>query len=384
MFGVSAGASLAAALYRRTAGIEDSHLYRRFAEGATHGGHSKPNENIILPILFVINVILFLPMVFIILYTFNHVFPALAMVEDDGAEYEPVPLVEDEDSAGTEPGAKNVVTRDAERLSLSNGPVTSSLRATHRLFRANGGFGASSRGYLCLSASTVATGVLCGIFASAMGPIFAPVAVLLASLALVQLSTTWVHIIITRRSSADFWRRLPPFRRTFDATALPTVIYWLAIQAANILPIALIYLLGITVPGMKDSSGRDRDAHMTPEAWKTAQSLKAIVVVIVTIAVGLGFIIPAQTILIRVQASLLPESEDTIVAFDRSFGGAVSPTILGGKGYATVADAWRSLTVSAWRRLLGLYVKIIFVNIFAMLGISLVIGLEFLAISAFA
>jgi hypothetical protein len=66
MFGVSAGASLAAALYRRTAGIEDSHLYRRFAEGATHGGHSKPNENIILPILFVINVILFLPMVFIV------------------------------------------------------------------------------------------------------------------------------------------------------------------------------------------------------------------------------------------------------------------------------------------------------------------------------
>lgn len=196
---------------------------------------------------------------------------------------------------------------------------------------------------------------------------------------IVQLSTAWVHIVITRRSTTThFWQRLPPFRRTFDATGPPTVIYWLAIQISNTVPIVLAHVLGIR---LKDHGADGETSVPAPganDAWK------AVVIAVATLAVSLFLIIPAQAVLVRVQASLLPESEDAILAFDRSFGGAVTPTIVGGKGYATVADAWRSFTASAWRRYLGLSVKIFFVNIATMLGIGLVVGLEFLAISAFA
>lgn len=110
-------------------------------------------------------------------------FPVLALVEDDSSEYEPVPLADDENVAGTVPGAKDSAD-NAPRLSLDNGPVTSSFRATNRLFRANGGFAAYTRGFLCLGVFNVANVFLAGIFISAIGPLFAPVALLLTSLAL--------------------------------------------------------------------------------------------------------------------------------------------------------------------------------------------------------
>lgn len=312
------------------------------------------------------NLVLFLPILFIISYTFNHVFPVLAMVEDDTPEYEAVPLARDDIA----PADSSTVKPNATRLGFDNGPVTRSFRATNRLLRANGGFSAYFRGFFCLFAFNMAGGFLQGIFATAIAPIFASFALLVASLALVQLNTAWVHIIITPRSSAHFWKRLPPFRRTFNATALPTAIFWVALQVSNILPFALAYLMGMEFPDVTVSPGDNTDMP----AYDAANTWKAVVIAIVTIAVSLFVLIPAQAVLVRVQASLLPESEDTIIAFDRSFRGAVLPTIVGGKGYATVTDAWKTFTASAWRRLLGLTVKIFFVNMAVMVAMAVVIA----------
>jgi hypothetical protein len=56
-----------------------------------------------------------------------------------------------------------------------------------------------------------------------------------------------------------------------------------------------------------------------------------------------------------VQASLLPGSEETIVPFDRTFGGKV---MVGGSGVVGMLDAWRSFGWSSRIRLLRVYAKL--------------------------
>jgi len=72
---------------------------------------------------------------------------------------------------------------------------------------------------------------------------------------------------------------------------------------------------------------------------------------------GLFVVLPATVTLTRIEASLLPEEEETIVPFDRTFGGRVVPTILGGTGCIGFIEAWRTFNWEARRRLVKLYVK---------------------------
>lgn len=299
-------------------------------------------------------------------YTFQNVFPTLAIIEDENPQYEPVLLNDGDQEATGAPGTVNKPFHAS--IDGRTGPVTSSFRATNRLLRSHGGFSAYFRGFFCLFAHNIATGMLQGLFSGPLPGPLAAFAVLLASLALVQLSTAWVHIVITPRSSLHFWRRLPPFRRTFDATARPVALFWLAVQVANMGPFALAWGLGLRVPDARPGEPTTVPAYDASDAWKTS------VVAIVAIAASLLLVVPAHVVLIRVQASLLPESEDTIIPFDRSFGGAVAPAVVDGKGYATMSQAWRTFTPSAWRRLIVLYVKTIIINIAGLLAIALVIS----------
>ena len=77
----------------------------------------------------------------------------------------------------------------------------------------------------------------------------------------------------------------------------------------------------------------------------------------------------------RVQASLLPEEEETIIPFDRSFGGKVEPKIVGGTGAVSMVDAWKSFDIATCIRLVKLYVKIFVIEIattvlFTMVGVA--------------
>ena len=42
---------------------------------------------------------------------------------------------------------------------------------------------------------------------------------------------------------------------------------------------------------------------------------------------------------------MLPDEDEAIVPFDRSFGGKVVPAILGGSGKLSIRDAWKTLMV---------------------------------------
>lgn len=282
------------------------------------------------------------------------------MVEDENPPaYEPVSLNDDSASVADEP-----VRGSSKPTGGQARTVTSSLRAVNRLLLANGGLRANFRGFFCALAQAFMTSILMGFFTAAFGGLFTPVATLLAALALVQFSTAWVHIVISEPSRRHFWRRLPPFKRTFDATWKPVTLYWFASEVARWIPLLLVALMGLELPDLK--LGDRTDVPKLGGAFFG----KGAVVALVYLVCSIFLIIPANIILVRVQASLLPVDEDAIIPFDRSFEGKVEPAVVGGRGYVTMADAWATFSRAAWRRLLTLYVKIFLVCIAGFLLVS--------------
>ena len=64
----------------------------------------------------------------------------------------------------------------------------------------------------------------------------------------------------------------------------------------------------------------------------------------------------------RLQASLLPEDDEPIVPFDRTFGGKVVPAIIGGSGMIGMRDAWKTFDWNAIVRVVKVYVKTAFMQ----------------------
>ena len=79
------------------------------------------------------------------------------------------------------------------------------------------------------------------------------------------------------------------------------------------------------------------------------------------LALFVGLQIPATVTMVRVAASMLPEEDETIVSFDRSFGGKVTPAIIGGQGKVGIVEAWRSFPRSSRARLLKLLAKVVLI-----------------------
>ncbi|KAK0715025.1 hypothetical protein B0H67DRAFT_489207 [Lasiosphaeris hirsuta] len=289
-----------------------------------------------------LNLIVFLPVFLILGYTLGHVVPTLAIVEDPNPPaYEPLNNNENSDENAS-PASENP--------EASGRPVTTSLRATRRLLISVAGRRALFRGFWCA--------VFLGFAGSALGAIFnmriiplIPIGQLLAQLALVQFGAAWTHIVISAPNPLPFYRRLPPFRKAFEATCFPILAVWLATALTVVVSGLTAVALGIKI-GFSDHDRANNptvDGHLV---WKL------IVVALVSFAVELVTVVPANVILVRVQASLLPPEEDAIVPFDRSFQGKVEPAIVGGKGFVSMRDALATFPRASWIRLYKLYAKI--------------------------
>lgn len=241
-----------------------------------------------------------------------------------------------------------------QRFKVDQTPAltTSSLRRINKLLLETGGWTANFRGIVCSVVLSFATGFVGVIFMAIPGVRY--FGVLLASLATVQLSTAWTHIVISAPSERPWHKRLPPLRKTFEATCLPVSMYWAATTVVSFVPRVLAGWMGLnqwdpSSPMMVPEYGSD-------SIWKS-------ILVVLTVLIGTIFlIIPAQVVLVRVQASLLPPDEDAIVPFDRSFSGKLEPAIVGGKGYVTVKDAWTTFSRASWIRLVKLLGKILAVT----------------------
>ncbi|PHH78680.1 hypothetical protein CDD80_6492 [Ophiocordyceps camponoti-rufipedis] len=311
-------------------------------------------------LVLLLQLIVLVPILIVLSYTLQTVYPIFAMIQDDEPPiYRPISL--DSSSQNDLPLRLRPKPATAPRPTS-----TSSLRDINRLLMADGGVMSNFRGFSCALAQALSTSLLMTVFTAALGGLFAPVATLLASLALVQLSTGWLHIVISRSSPLPFWKRLPTFKRAFEATWRPVTMFWFACEVSLWIPLALTGLTGLTLPELQIAGHRQADVHQLNATFL----VKALALLLITLIFSVFLVIPANVVLVRVQASLLPAHDEAIVAFDRSFQGRVEPAVVGGRGYVSITDAWATFSRDAWRRLLILYVKVFFVFVAGLLLVT--------------
>ncbi|KAK3318659.1 ubiquitin carrier protein [Apodospora peruviana] len=304
-------------------------------------------------IVFVIDALLFAPLFLYVAYTLGAVLPTLAMVEDPNPPaYEALAVNEDAEPAA---GSSTVVS--------DGKPVTSSIRATTRLLRSIAGWRALFRGIVPAFAAVFATQTLAQ-FVGAFGlPAF--VGTLVASLALVQLSTVWVHVVISAPNPRPFYCRLPPLRKTFEATCFPVLINWAAVSASASVPILIAKALGLEI-------WNPRQPNEVPK-YGGQDGWKVLVMWLVAVSLHVLLVVPSTVVLVRVQASLLPQEDETVVPFDSSFQGRVGPAVVDGKGFVTARDALATFGRSSWIRLVKLYIKTWAVGVAAYFVVALVL-----------
>ncbi|UKZ66433.1 uncharacterized protein TrAtP1_007607 [Trichoderma atroviride] len=107
---------------------------------------------------------------------------------------------------------------------------------------------------------------------------------------------------------------------------------------------------------------------------------KCAAVIFATVVGSIFLVVPSQVVLTRIQASLLPVEDSTIVPFDRSFGGRVQPDTGSDRDYATISDAWHTFSRAHWWGLVILSLKIIFISLSLIVLMSVVIVLQWFMI----
>ncbi|KAJ4300218.1 hypothetical protein N0V88_002889 [Collariella sp. IMI 366227] len=332
-------------------------LARRAVDGTSLGWKPPP-----LAYIFLLgDFILFLPVLLVIGYSLACIFPTLAAVEDPLSEYEALAMNDDEDGTPKDPVGRSRTARPGK-------PITSSLRAISRLLRSQGGWLSFFRGFgvnLIVGIMTITTTTFFTI--APFIPMF--FAHLLALLALAPLSTTWVHIVVTPPSPRSFSSRIPNIRKVYAATWLPIVLFWAASYASFILAALLADLIGLKFPE-------------DPDNYRLDASRFAQILCVGGVFIGLQLLlcVSTGTALTRVQASLLPADEDTVVPFDRSFAGQVEPEVVTGKGFATFKAAITTVTVRSWVRICMLNFKLMAVVVAVYMMMGVVLGLQGLVI----
>ncbi|KAK7927236.1 ubiquitin conjugating [Apiospora marii] len=315
------------------------------------------------PLMF-IDFLIFIPLFVYVGYTMNNLYPVLAMIEDPAPPaYDPVSLNEDDQSVIDDSAP---VADEAARASPQTIQITASFRNIHRTLIGIGGWRSNFRGFACWVALTVSTMFVYGIVS--VLPIlshFKSIAALISAVALVQLYAAWLHIVISAPSDKHFWQRLPDFKQTFRACALPTAVYFVTLEIQQGFPKFLARVMGMSVWNPKRPG--EVPQPQSSDIWK------GLVVMIVMLILTIFLTIPAHVMLTRVQASLLPEHDETIVPFDRSFQGTLEPAIVGGRGFVSMKDAWNTFSRASWVRLVKLYLKIFGVSLALNLAFSLIV-----------
>ncbi|EEQ87350.1 uncharacterized protein BDCG_02470 [Blastomyces dermatitidis ER-3] len=300
-------------------------------------------------LVFSVTAIVFGLISFAIQYTYGTVVATLAVVEDPHPDiYERIRDSPDDSSKTTNavrPGPDVAL----ERLF----PVTSTLRSAILHLRARAGPWSRFRGlgiYMCL---VISRSILSQFFTFGRGndlshPLhsFGRIA---AEVVSAPLALAWVHIVISEPSAKRFWRRIPGYSswvKIAPAVALQSV----ASQLTFILPAHLAMRSRVW-------SVNEGNPLSDPEFDLRAEVAIAIGSFLLAICLTLLIELPATVTMIRVAASILPDQEETIVPFDRTFGGKVQPAILGGSGKIGLLDAWKTFTWPSRVRLLKVLVK---------------------------
>lgn len=248
----------------------------------------------------------------------------------EAIDFEPL-ATEDPDSAIKDPEQPRTLQ-----------PITSSFRKSIQLLHAVGGFAGRFRGFGVYFSTAILVQWVAG-----MVSFFVPrsLANIVAVVALAQLSMAWTHIVISEPSPKPWYRRIPE-AKTWKKVAGPTALLAVTEQIAVFVPLYIAMACGLT----------ENPAYLTPHQ-KSMVGVQGLFLVLLGFVLAILLVIPANVVLTRVQASLLSDSEETIVPFDRSFGGKFVPGIVGGDGISLL-DAWKTFTMENRIRLLKAYAKV--------------------------
>lgn len=256
----------------------------------------------------------------------------------ESIDFEPLPTEDTDDSIAKDP--EQVTRPSAQYLSAS-------FRRSYHLLKSEGGL---FRGFSMFIIGRFAIAFVALVFQSIIG--FFPFSfyAVLSSVLCAQLSLGWTWIVISK-PSPKFWFRRIPSVKLWKKIAVPTAVHAVATQIATAAPVYLSLALGLTQDPNKIVN--------LPADKQRSNGLKSLGVLALGLALAFLLVIPATVALTRVQASLLSDTEETIVPFDRTFGGKVVPEIVGGSGMIGILDAWTSFDLAARVRLIKAYGKVI-------------------------
>lgn len=258
---------------------------------------------------------------------------------------------------------------DPEILLVQNKPVTSSLRQTVLHLRARAGYWSRFRGLTMYLIWNMAAGLIVGLFTPitrnrlALGLVTIVTEVLLS-----RYIMTWVHIVISEPSTKSWYRRVPSIR-TWTKIAPAVALWAVCNQVVAILPMLVCGSFG----SLKNMKHPDYEPDKRDLYGVAGQGFMGIFLML---ALFVGLQIPATVTMVRVAASMLPEEDETIVSFDRTFGGKVTPAIVGGQGKVGIVEAWRSFPRSSRRRLLKLLAKVVLIIMAVWVGMIITVTAE--------
>ncbi|KZF25044.1 hypothetical protein L228DRAFT_60690 [Xylona heveae TC161] len=336
------------------------HFARRGLESAS--GSIDPARNDVLTYkmpgwgvaVLIVTVVVYLYLFLQAQYTLGSVVTTLAIVESTAEPVdEPDSVYRDEPDAPLMDVKESLSNKDAlaqAELQHKPAPITIRYSTALRHLRAKAGKWSIFRGMVAFTFAGLVTSWLKHVyffllswFPLVNGLLRVPLAMATAAL----LFTTWTHIVISMPSKKPWFKRLAELNRHDWVKIAPaTFTYGIAVQAVAFVPAMLASILEPSL-----CSSDDENAKFQPMDFV----LKCAAIPLTWLICAILISIPAEVILVRMQASMLPAEHEPIVPFDRTFGGRVVPKSEGGSGVLGMLDAWRSFDRAARLRLLKLY-----------------------------
>lgn len=262
--------------------------------------------------------------------------------------------------------AEELAGVESEILVVKTKPITANIRRTMKHLRSQGGRWAGFRG-LSIAIMYRFTHSFVVLALSAFLHTRS-LAAILATVLLCRMQMYWTHTVIS--TSTKNWY-LPSFH-SMKTIILPTAIWAVAEEATVFVPLTLIQSFGM----MKHMDDPNRLFNETSPAEQKEFLIQGLIIFVASLVTEFLILFPATITLTRVQGSLLPEENDTIVPFDRTFGGKVQPDVLGGNGAVSMLDAWKTFDWSSRIRLVKLYVKVMMIELAIGAFFGMIIGAE--------
>ncbi|KAK6856310.1 hypothetical protein PG995_008461 [Apiospora arundinis] len=309
-------------LHRRFEGNALPELYGRSTEAP---GTDQPTTLTLSAPLLVLSGVICLPVIAFLCYTLGDLLPVLAIVEDTSqGGYVQLPLESRSEMAHVDgENVRDVATEDMGG-STRYRPISASIRSTLGLLWSIAGFTSLFRGFGCFL-------------------------VLNAANLMIQVALGAIpFMVVSAPSARPFWHRLPGFVEAFRATALPAAVFMASAAISRRAPFFLFHVLGVATPSSPFT------LELPPRVNWDVDDLVKMACLMATCLVFIAVLVtPSHAVLTRIEASVIPDEDRTVIPFDRTFGTKSST-----QGFLSMQDAWESLRSEVWWRLVKLNLKI--------------------------